>query len=80
MHTHGWSKILARPRTQLFHSEQFWHARWDLRCHNGTKPPQTHESNQTHQKEDPSSIGSEENRIGQSDQDSLGATSEVLSL
>ena len=41
---------------------------------------QTHESNQTQQKEDPPITGSEDNRIGQSDQDSLGATSEVLSL
>ena len=41
---------------------------------------QTHESDQTQQKEDPPTAGSKENRIGQSDQDSLGATSEVLSL
>ena len=41
---------------------------------------QTHESDQTQQEEDPPTIRSEGNRVGQSDQDSLGATSEVLSL
>ena len=41
---------------------------------------QTHESDQTQQEEDHPTIGSEENRICQSDQDSVGATSEVLSL
>ena len=41
---------------------------------------QTHESDQTQQKEDPSTTGSEDSKVGQSDHDSVGATSEVLSL
>ena len=41
---------------------------------------QTHESDQTQQKEDPSTTGYEDSKVGQSDQDSVGATSEVLSL
>ena len=40
---------------------------------------QTRESDQTQQK-DPSTTGSEDNKVGQSDQDSVGATSDLLSL
>ena len=41
---------------------------------------QTHESEQNDQVEDPPTVGSEEDIIGQNDQDSLGTTLEVLSL
>ena len=41
---------------------------------------QTHESEQKQQVEDPPNVGSEENMIDRNDQDSVGATSEVLSL
>ena len=41
---------------------------------------QTHESAQNQQVEDLPNVVSEENMIGQNDQDSVGATSEVLSL
>ena len=41
---------------------------------------QTHESGQNQQVEDPPNIGSVEYMIGQNDQDSVGVTSEVLSL
>ena len=41
---------------------------------------QTHKSDQNHQGEDPPTVGSEENLVCQNDQDSLGATSKVLSL
>ena len=41
---------------------------------------QTHESEQNHQIDEPPIVGSEENVVSLNDQDSLGATSEVLSL
>ena len=41
---------------------------------------QTHESQQNHRAEDPPTVGSKENLVGQNDQESLGATSEVLSI
>ena len=37
---------------------------------------QIHESEQNHQREDPPTVGSEENLVGLNDQDNLEATSE----